>query len=146
MASVFLKLSSEGNFKGIGGLLRESKRAIKAWAKSQSQDRNVSINNLAACINELEVKIQTGALPPSTMYQVASLRRKKNQILRLTVENRSFSDPRLIKEAVKNHFSLEYNNMSTLEVESMKLPFSKLRPEQAGQLESMFSEEEVIRG
>ncbi|KAK9017308.1 hypothetical protein V6N11_079787 [Hibiscus sabdariffa] len=70
MASVFLKLSSEGNFKGIGGLLRESKRAIKAWAKSQSQDRNVSINNLAACINELEVKIQTGALPPSTMYQV----------------------------------------------------------------------------
>ncbi|KAL4308214.1 hypothetical protein GQ457_01G004750 [Hibiscus cannabinus] len=183
MTSVFSKFSSDGNSRGIGGLLRESKKAIKTWAKSQCQDRKVSIYNLEANINELEVKIQTSALPPSTMNQVgklraklwklyreeehewlqksrlrwftegdrntrffhiaASLRRKKNQILCLTVGNRSLSDPRLIKEAIKNHFSLEYNNGSTLEVETMNLPFTKLRPEQASQLESMFSEEEV---
>ncbi|KAK9037405.1 hypothetical protein V6N11_022316 [Hibiscus sabdariffa] len=123
MTSVFSKLSSDGNSRGIGGLLRESKKAIKTWAKSQCQDRKVSIYNLKANINELEVKIQTSALPPSTMNQV--------------VGNRSLSNPRLIKEAIKNHFSLEYNNGSALEVETMNLPFTKLRPEQAGQLESI---------
>ncbi|KAK8606859.1 hypothetical protein V6N13_052613 [Hibiscus sabdariffa] len=36
MASVFSKHSSEGNTRGIGDLLRESKKAIKDWRTSQS--------------------------------------------------------------------------------------------------------------
>ncbi|KAK8993498.1 hypothetical protein V6N11_033593 [Hibiscus sabdariffa] len=75
MTSVFSKLSSDGNSRGIGGLLREPKNAIKTWAKSQCQDRKVSIYNLEANINELEVKIQTSALPPSIMNQVLAVKR-----------------------------------------------------------------------
>ncbi|KAK9021600.1 hypothetical protein V6N11_011581 [Hibiscus sabdariffa] len=143
MASVFSNHNSNGSHKGIGALLRDSKKAIKAWRESQCQDRNVSIDKLVASINEMEGKIQSGVLPSSAMIEVASLRRKKNQISCLTVGSRVVSDPKIVKEAVKSHFSLEFNHVSTLEVESLNLPFTKLRPEQAGLLESIFTEEEL---
>ncbi|KAK9021622.1 hypothetical protein V6N11_011602 [Hibiscus sabdariffa] len=144
MASVFSNHNSNGSHKGIGALLRDSKKAIKAWRESQCQDRNVSIDKLVASINEMEGKIQSGVLPLSAMIEVASLRRKKNQISCLTVGSRVVYDLKIVKEAVKSHFSLEFNHVSTLEVESLNLPFTKLRPEQAGLLESIFTEEETL--
>ncbi|KAK8692008.1 hypothetical protein V6N13_075493 [Hibiscus sabdariffa] len=54
MASVFSNHNSNGSHKGIGALLRDSKKAIKAWRESQCQDRNVSIDKLVASINEME--------------------------------------------------------------------------------------------
>ncbi|KAK8657437.1 hypothetical protein V6N13_035677 [Hibiscus sabdariffa] len=72
MASVFSNHNSNGSHKGIGALLRDSKKAIKAWRESQCQDRNVSIDKLVASINEMEGKIQSGVLPSSAMIEVAS--------------------------------------------------------------------------
>ncbi|KAK8657413.1 hypothetical protein V6N13_035654 [Hibiscus sabdariffa] len=70
MASVFSNHNSNGSHKGIGALLRDSKKAIKAWRESQCQDRNVSIDKLVASINEMEGKIQSGVLPLSAMIEL----------------------------------------------------------------------------
>ncbi|KAK9024606.1 hypothetical protein V6N11_004764 [Hibiscus sabdariffa] len=183
MASIFSNQSRDGHVGGKGGLLRESKMAIKTWAKNQCYDRKESINKLELQIKDLEGKIQSGVLPSTSMAQVsclraelwklfreeeqewlqksrlrwfaeadrntkffhiyASLLRKNNQVSRLSVGNRELSDPRLNKEAVKNHFSLEYNKILAIEVETMNLPFKKLQPVRVSFLESEFSEEEI---
>ncbi|KAL4278205.1 hypothetical protein GQ457_03G006070 [Hibiscus cannabinus] len=58
---------SSGHKRGIGGLLNDSKMAIKAWAKINCTDSKTKISNLESQIHEMELKIQSGGSKGSNM-------------------------------------------------------------------------------
>ncbi|XP_039044866.1 uncharacterized protein LOC120184481 [Hibiscus syriacus] len=76
-------------------------------------------------------------------HTCALIRRKRNSMYALNVNGGITQDPSVIKACVKDHFFGIFNSSSTLEVEDMKMNFSKISVEQSNILEKEFTEEEI---
>ncbi|KAE8665134.1 Callose synthase 1 [Hibiscus syriacus] len=90
-----------------------------------------------------EMWVKDGDRNSKLFYTCATIRRRRNSLNAINVEGEIIKDPVLIKSAVREHFYKAYNCSSTLEVEDIKLNFSRISMEQSLMLEKEFTEDEI---
>ncbi|KAE8735025.1 Betaine aldehyde dehydrogenase [Hibiscus syriacus] len=93
--------------------------------------------------NSREKWVKDGDRNSKFFHTCASIRRRRNALNAICVDGVIIRDPVQLKSAVKEHFFKAFNSRTTLEVEDIKLNFSRISMEQSLMLEKEFTEGEI---
>ncbi|KAE8665156.1 XS domain-containing / XS zinc finger domain-containing protein-related-like protein isoform 1 [Hibiscus syriacus] len=140
---------------GILSIIRSTKSAMKKWSGRRNQFPGALVTALEEKIHQLEKNFQQQQFSRGR-DSVAELCSLRNELWRLyKIEEHIWFqssrekwgeiiyDPFLIKASVRDHFFEAFNDRSTLEMDDIKLNFSRISLEQSLILEKELTEEEI---
>ncbi|KAE8729083.1 Ubiquitin-activating enzyme E1 1 [Hibiscus syriacus] len=94
--------------------------------------------------NSREKWVKDGDRNSKFFHTCASIRRRRNALNAICVDGVIIRDLVRLKSAVKEHFFKAFNSRTTLEVEDIKLNFSRISMEQSLMLEKEFTEGKIL--